>query len=239
MRGHPRHRGFTLVSMMVGLLIGVICIAAMLVLYRMLVTTSYDVRQRAGIDAQLATSSLVAQQQLQQAGFGINQAVAGTDVIVLQHVSVTAAGKMSGEPASAYSSAVTGNAILWGYNPTGAAGTLDPAAYTCEGLFVDGNDLLRLSPVACTAPTEWHELTWRRTALVDPGVVGDASTFRLEPARCWPFGQTDAVNSLLVSYYLSKEGADAAGLPAPTSTAASAPFNAIPVFSVCLPNFRT
>lgn len=234
--------GFTLLSLLVGVLIGALCIAAMLVLYRMLATTSGDVTKQARADEQVATSSLIIQQELQQAGFGVSSPVPGTDLVMLNHASFSD-GKITGDTVGAYTSAVTGNAILWGYNPSGALKTFDAKAYLCEGVMLnynakeEGYDLIWLTPAACTGANQWKTLTWKATLLA-VGEKGSSPAFRMAPATCWPYGQTIAVTTLQVSY-LQTAPAGSSSAPAVSSTSSAALFNAIPVFSVCMPNFRT
>ncbi|MBE1161861.1 PilW family protein [Dyella acidiphila] len=248
MRSPRPASGFTLISMLIGLVIGLLSIAAMLVLYQTLISTSHQVNAQARIDGQLATSSLASQQQLQQAGFGVASAAAGTDLIVLSDAALMG-GKLSGTAVTSYAATVSGNAVIWGYNPTGASAASDPSAYVCEGLVITGNSatsssdldstgLTWLAPVSCGNAAQWQSLTWQAHQLASTRSIGTASNFQLAPATCWPYGQTTAISSLQVSYYLKAQSTAAASGVASASTAASAQFDAIPVFSVCLPNFN-
>lgn len=240
--------GFTLISMLVGLVIGILSIIAMLVMYRTLIGTARHIKDQATTDGQLATTSIAAQELLQQAGFGVTSAAAGTDLILLSNAAL-AGGKLSGTAAGAYGATNTGNALIWGYNPTGASSAVNAASYRCEGLIVtitgSSNDpttsLQWLSPVNCSNAAQWQSLTWQSQSMASIKGIGATSNLQLTPSTCWPYGQTTAVNSLQVSYYLkaqSRSAASSSSAPATASTAASAPFDAIPVFSVCLPNFR-
>jgi Tfp pilus assembly protein PilW len=238
MKTSHRATGFTLISLLVGVLIGALCIAAMLVLYRTLVGTSGDVIRQANIDGQIATGSLVVQQQLQQAGFGVTGPMPGKDVVVLSNATM-ANGKVKGDPAGSYNTMVAGNAVVWGYNPSGALKTFDATAYMCEGVMATSDGLLWLTPQTCSGADQWQGLTWKWTLLATAKSVGNVSSFQASPATCWPYGQTTAVSTLQVSYFLEPQIASSSSAPAPSSTSAAAVFNAIPVFSVCMPNFRT
>lgn len=248
MRARRGTSGFTLISMLVGLVIGILSIIAMLVMYRTLIGTAKQINDQATTDGQLATSSVAAQELLQQAGFGVTGAAPGTDLILLSNAAL-AAGKLSGTAATAYGATITGNAVIWGYNPTGASSTVNAASYRCEGLIVTitgpannpVTNLQWLSPVSCSNAAQWQNLTWQSQPMASIKGIGATSNLQLSPATCWPYGQTTAVSSLQLSYYLkaqSNPASSSSSAPAAASTAASAPFDAIPVFSVCLPNFR-
>jgi type II secretory pathway component PulJ len=229
--------GFTLISMLVGLVIGLLCIAAMLALYRSLINTSTQITQQAAKDGQVATGSLISQQQLQQSGFGITNAAPGTDLVVLTGAAL-ANGQLSGNAVASYGATVTGNAIVWGYNPTIISGTANPAGYLCEGLVITSNGLQWLSPVSCTNAAQWQSLSWQSNQLATTSSLGGTtSNFQVSPATCWPYGQTTAISSLQVNYYQVPQ-TEGSTSPVSASTASAAQFAAIPFFSVCLPNFN-
>lgn len=78
----PRRQqaGFTLVSMMVGLVISLITIAAMLAVYRASATVSTSAAATSQREGQLASALLGAQIELQQAGFGLEAGEAGLEI---------------------------------------------------------------------------------------------------------------------------------------------------------------
>lgn len=86
---HPfsRQRGVSLVSTMVGLTLGLLSVLAMLSVYmtqvRQIEGTSAEpgVRARSALDGQLALGLLSLQFDMQQAGFGIEDAAVGTDLV--------------------------------------------------------------------------------------------------------------------------------------------------------------
>lgn len=66
-----RQSGQSLISMMVGLVISLLTIAAMLVLYKNIIESSGNASRSALRDGQVASALLAAQSELQEAGFGI------------------------------------------------------------------------------------------------------------------------------------------------------------------------
>jgi len=228
-------RGYTLISMLVGLLIGVITVGGMLMLYKSMVVVAKDVKTQAIHDGEVVASVLGAQVGLQEAGFGVS-ATAGQDLIVIANAKFDK-GKLTGTAAAGYDSAVRGNAVVWGYNPSGANANPDPAAYRCGGLVLlggaNGAQLLALQPMACTDATSWGQLTWQTRALTSPGNMQATGLFEALASTCWPYTHTDAVNAMQLNYY-----------PEPASASSSFGRGTQPTmadhaaFSVCLPNFR-
>ena len=62
--------GFTLVELMVGLVIGMLCMIMMLMLFKQVSHISLQSSQDAEYDAQLQTSMLIVQKLIQNAGYG-------------------------------------------------------------------------------------------------------------------------------------------------------------------------
>lgn len=199
-----RASGFTLISTLVGLAVGLLSIAAMLTLYRNVVSNANFVNDQARRDGQVATGSLVSQQEMQQAGFGIAGATIGTDLVVLSNASLSDS-KLKGTAINAYGSTVTGNAVVWGFNPTAATGTTDPAGYQCEGLLVSAQGLRWLMPTPCKSASNWQGVSWKSNQLASTGNLGPLSIFQATPGSCFPYQQTAPGSSFQVSYYLPTE----------------------------------
>lgn len=233
--------GYTLISMLVGLLIGVITVGGMLMLYKSLVVVARDVKAQAVQDGEVVASVLGAQVQLQEAGFGLG-ATAGKDLIVIANAKFENK-KLSGTAAASYDNAVRGNAVVWGYNPSGNGAAPDPAAYRCAGLLlvvdanhaadVPGAQLYALQPVACDSAASWNQLSWQRVALTSPDSMQDTGLFEALASSCWPYAHSDAATAMQLNYY-----------PEPASASSSfgrgtgATMADHAAFSVCLPNFR-
>ncbi|GGA44093.1 PilW family protein [Dyella nitratireducens] len=198
-----RSTGFTLISTLVGLAVGLISIAAMLTLYRNLVTEARSINEQSLRDGQVATSSLAAQEEIQQAGFGIAGAAVGTDLVVLSNATLTTDSKLKGTALTSYSAAANGNAVIWGFNPTAATGTIDPAGYMCEGLIVTADGLQLLPPTSCKSAANWQSVTWKPQQLAPTKSLGPLSMFQANAGSCWPYQQqTTSGSSLQLSYYL-------------------------------------
>lgn len=248
MRSQRIQRGYTLISMLIGLLIGVITVGGMLMLYKSMVVVARDVKTQAVQDGEVTASVLGAQVGLQEAGFGL-AAAAGKDLIVISSASFgqdkSGNWTLSGTAAASYDSAVRGNAVVWGYNPTGNNAAPDPAAYRCSGLVliadaqrtadVPGGQLFALQPIACDSAASWSSLSWQGsqlTALTAKDSMQASGLFEVLASSCWPYAHSDAANAVQLNYY-----------PEPASASSSFGRGTQPTmadhaaFSVCLPNF--
>ena len=78
--------GQSLISMMVGLVISLITIAAMLTLYKVMIEVSGNASRSAMRDGQVSSAILAAQIELQQAGFGVPAGASESSVIALSSV---------------------------------------------------------------------------------------------------------------------------------------------------------
>jgi len=86
MRSFSSQRGLSLIGLLIGLLISVLCILASLTLYKTLIRVATESKLDSMHDGQLATASLIIQMEVQSAGYGITNAGAN-DVLVREPVS--------------------------------------------------------------------------------------------------------------------------------------------------------
>ena len=186
-----RQHGFSLIGIMTGLLISTLAALSALSLYRTLVVRSVESGQRASQDGHLAAGTLVAQMELQGAGFGVgtlaNPAAANTDLLVLAGAALDASGHLSGSLQTLTLGAqASGNAIVWAANPT-------LASLECSALIAN-NGGLKLLRSACGGATQWSSLNWQTASeLIPPGGIDESgAVLRAERSSCWPFGQAGA-----------------------------------------------
>ena len=185
--------GMSLISLLIGLLISVLCILGSLTLYKNLIHVATETKLDSNHDGQLASAMLVIQLEVQSAGYGIDGA--GTEHII-EHVPAT------GE-----------RQLLWRF-------TTDGTNYQCRGLFEEAKDqglFRQLSLIkvdaGCDASTALNTLTWDTTSpiavlgkwrVVDDEVadiglddyIGDHDTmfdFELIDTACNPYGANGAV----------------------------------------------
>ncbi|MEB0150626.1 prepilin-type N-terminal cleavage/methylation domain-containing protein [Pseudomonas sp. CCC2.2] len=200
-----RQDGFTLISLMVGMVISLVSILAMLSLYKNLVHSSVVSTQSARQDGQVASGLLMAQRALMNAGFwmGSSTTRASTDVdnnFVLLSGATLSNGRLSGTQITQATlpllttfatAGVSANAIVWSYQTSTSTATA-----TCSGLVVSNGALISLKGAAgCTqASSQWTATTWTSTVLIEAGQV--SPFFSVGFATCWPYERTtDASNT--------------------------------------------
>ena len=183
-----RQRGITLISLMTGLVISMVLVLATLMLFQRMVRATTAARIDAQADAQRSAAFLSAGIAAQEAGYGIDAAQAGTNLVVLTSAAL-ADSALSGTPASL---GATGNAVVWAENATGAR--------RCSALLApspsDKGGLRKLGPVTCANAAAFSTLEWTTalplldaptTPVADPPTAPlVAITWR--EAACTPFG---------------------------------------------------
>ena len=175
-------RGMTLVSLMVGTALSLLVVAAMLLVFRSVVRTTVQARQGAGLDAQRTSALLAAGAWMQEAGFGVADARAGQQLLVLSNARLQD-GRLAGDVASGAPRG--GNALVWEARVEGVL--------QCRGLYAPAaGGLQRLGPVPCAdgVAAAWSTLAWSPAVVAD--AEGAAALFELEllgeAGACGPFG---------------------------------------------------
>lgn len=165
--------GFTLLELMVGLVIGILCMLMMLMMFKQISQISIQSAQDAEYDSQLQTGMVIVQKLIQNAGYG-----SGT-------VSDIATGTHFSRPA-----------IFWRYV---ADINASPITYTCQGIgekiTTENNQkvhrLIMLKKDSCGNSTAVNSGTWQeQQTLVAIRNQSDAALFQyqLSETNCRPFG---------------------------------------------------
>lgn len=160
-------QGSTLISLLIGMLISLLCIGGSLTLYKNLVRVAAETQSDATYDGQLALSMLTARFELQNAGFGI----AGPNT---SHVITQTSGSSS--------------TLYWRYKMG--------SQFYCKGLqdiAVGSNRELRLidaSTSACTETASLTSLTYTTSQTLGEfkNFSGAVVSFALSAQSCWPYG---------------------------------------------------
>ncbi|HCP56016.1 MULTISPECIES: PilW family protein [Pseudomonas] len=191
-----RSAGFTLISMMVGLLISSIAILGMMSLYKTLVHNAADSIVRSTLDGQVSSALLTAEMELQGAGFAIPGATANNDLVILANASLTADGNLNGNKLTITSASPgsEGNAIIWGADISGAG-------YRCSGLLAQNGGLTLLQPTPCSAASAYSGAAWNGVQLIAENTLDDEQAVAMSAAlaTCWPYGKSTSASAVLVS----------------------------------------
>lgn len=188
-----QQKGMSLISLLIGLLISVLCILGSLTLYKNLIHVATESKLDSGHDGQLASAMLMIQLEVQSAGYGIDGA--GVEHIIEHDPSTT-----DGE-----------RRLLWRFTTDGGG------TYQCRGLLEQGEeqDLYRtLSLIkvnaGCNSTAALNTFTWTpitvlgKWRVVDDEVddiglddhIEDHDTmfdFELTTTACNPYGANGAV----------------------------------------------
>lgn len=192
-----RQQGMSLISLMVGLVLSLICAVAALHAYRATVLNSRAAAVASRAHNVSASLSLQVGKLLSQAGYGMNGTDTNpggkvdTDLVLLANASLTN-GRLSGTPTPISTTSQTGTALVWS---TALGGTTN-----CYALVAGrGVGMQLLGPQACANAAAATSATWAdKTPLVSAEVFPDMS-FQAVVADCWPFGGSDLRHSVNVT----------------------------------------
>ncbi|MBB5193538.1 Tfp pilus assembly protein PilW [Silvimonas terrae] len=244
-------RGWTLTSLMVGMVISLLVIIAMLSLYRIVARMTFDpasgMQPVAAQDRQATTGFLAAQNQLQSAGFGVAGAARNTDIIL---VNTAANGSSTVISIPNTGTAVAGNAIYWdsNLNPTGTA------SWVCKGLISQSAQdpvatslttwsltLVQASGSCNPVSSKWNASPsiWTSSSVLASGLPA-AVTFSASASAgaCWPFGAEVGSGMLALGSMtaLASSQSAVAGVQVQMGWSTSTGSNS---WTTCLPNFTS
>jgi Tfp pilus assembly protein PilW len=166
-RSYFFQQGSTLISLLIGMLISLLCIGGSLTLYKNLVRVAAETQSDATYDGQIALSMLTARLELQNAGFGI--AGPGTT-----HIATQTSG--------------SSNSLYWRYKIGNQ--------FYCKGIrdiAVNGNRELRLieaSTNTCTETAALTSLSYSTTQTLGEfkNSANAVVSFTVSQQSCWPYG---------------------------------------------------
>ena len=179
-------RGFSLISMLVGLALSMIAMMTLMAGYRQVVLNAQTQVRSGQSRAEVASTLLTTAQLVQQAGWGVAPTAtppggtANTDIVLLSAAAV-GGGSMSGTAVSITSTTAAGNALVW---DTAIAGTTQ-----CHALVAGAGGVGRYGPVNCTNASGWASLAWGDgVTLIQGQSLASTPQFRTQIVSCWPFG---------------------------------------------------
>ncbi|MEI8034782.1 MAG: hypothetical protein WCH96_04840 [Betaproteobacteria bacterium] len=180
----PSSRGFSLISLMIGLSLGVIAVLAMMFAYKSLVSNALSFTQSTSLVNQSLTSALVLNRILVPAGYGIGPTLStpggavNTDIVLISGASLSGQ-SLTGTQVSISASSASGTALVWDSNTSGSI--------QCSGLIFNSNTLSRLGPEDCTGATQWSSLTWSSSQPLTGSSSFTGITFSVMTTTCWPY----------------------------------------------------
>lgn len=175
-----KQHGFVLVGLLIGLVISILCILAVLSVYRGSVHVGVDSRIATNHDAQLQNGLTVAQKQILNAGYGLED---GENIITKSNLVINQFGR---------NEMVKG--VLWKYKADGVI--------YCKGLAEVSNQdntkrqLIFVKAITnCNATAKLGDLGWKHDSVIaslhdySSGKTNPSQiTFTLEDSSCTPYG---------------------------------------------------
>ncbi len=184
-----RQSGISLISMMIGMFISTLCILASLTLYKSLIQVAAESKLDTSFDGQMSTALMVAQMEIQAAGYGIDEADA--DDIQLRTTAASGGTNATSE-------------LLWRYSE---GGTFNCRSLVDETVTVTENSesvtyrqlTLKTATANCDATTPLASMTWGNpSVLARWNLLGQLGSyvesgnnlfnFSLAPVNCSPYG---------------------------------------------------
>ena len=192
MRQHPlkvtmfhKQRGASLISLMIGVLVSMLCILGTMVMHKSLIQVSVEAKSDAEHDSKVASAMLRLQLGLQNAGFGIDDA--GADDIVVAYAGTT-------------------RDLLWRYVDE------DSGNVTCRGVRelvytdtdsgVAGRNLVKIgAATGCTEEAALTGLNWTSGDSIARfrNQANPIFSFTVSIAACAPYGLGVSENHLIVT----------------------------------------
>lgn len=160
-------QGITLVNLLVGLAISMICLMALLALFRTVIHTSVDARKSSVLDMQLQNTLTTIQVLVQNAGFGYPASSVANIIEVARIENVTA-----------------NKAILWRWDPDIDTTTMS----ICQGLTYTENSLIVLKKTCSYDESLTAGSPWEKDSILASFPTGTMISFELIGQTCEPYG---------------------------------------------------
>lgn len=181
----PGQRGLSLVELMVGLTLSMICVVALMLAYKAMVQGTQSMVANTTQTSQGAGLAVSLPRLIQQAGWGAGPTAsppggaANTDVVLLG-TSTLSVNSLTGVASTIGPTAQSGTALVWS---TAVTGTVQ-----CWALAASGGGVALLGPTACTAASDWSSLTWAQRADLAPPNSFASFQIQASTGTCWPYG---------------------------------------------------
>lgn len=182
-----QQRGFTLIELMVGMVVGLLVVMTMLSLYKTASKTTAEAGYGAVMDGQIGGGIIMADRLLQSAGYGYASGT-GQYGTMLQVYNAS----------SAVSAGTAGNAIVWKSTST-----------TCQALVANNNSLTFYGPASsgytCSTPTLPSASAASQSIITTVPVTipsapnAGSATITVSSMSCSPFATGSAASGTLIA----------------------------------------
>jgi Tfp pilus assembly protein PilW len=199
-----KQQGFSLVSILVGLLMGLFSVLAALSLYRIQAQQASVTQFAARTMESQSVSLQMVELEIHNAGFGIPNATAtaAKDFALLNNATLQSSPngvKPSGDLVAVTTTAAAGNAVIWRWQ----ANPANPATVRCAALIADTatRTLFYLESSTCQLGTNLTQFNWPTNArrVIVPSQVSLSVSFQTRLTNCSPYGAGTPSPGLLLT----------------------------------------
>ena len=191
-----RQLGLSMISLMVGLMLGLLSTVAAMALFRTVVQNAVGAQDNLAQDTVVSSAMLTAQLEVQKAGYGIEDVTDNcaatatsspsgtTNVDLRMFTGATLSGsRVSGTDVTIAAAQRNGNALLWRWREAGAD--------RCAGLVAADGGLQFLQRANCPGLASANTIDWTVTPLIPAGRLDGpaAVAFSARADMCWPYGK--------------------------------------------------
>lgn len=222
-----RQFGLSMISLMVGLMLGLLSTVAAMALFRSVVQNAVGAQDSLAQDTVVSSAMLTAQLEIQRAGYGIGDVnnncaasaefgpagAANADLRLLSGASLSGA-RVDGTGVTIAAAEREGNALLWQWrNEVGVD--------QCGGLLSVDGGLQLLQRADCAGLVNLAAINWTVTPLIPASRLAgvDEVVFAARGELCWPYQKAAPVTGVVMRM-------SAGNSSAALQTA----------YSICLPN---
>ncbi|KAA8733782.1 hypothetical protein F4V57_06940 [Acinetobacter qingfengensis] len=177
--------GISLLSVLIGLLLSMLCLLALLAVFRTVIKTSIASQKSTVRTANLQNSLMGLQSMIQSAGFGLES---GKNLIILENsVFDENNGNIKNNLTEEAEFTSSGQTVLWRYIP---APTISPVTAICQGVTYYNKQLILLTSACSSDPVVGLKtLTWSKSATFSDLTKINVSSITFEKSgTCIPYG---------------------------------------------------
>jgi len=198
--GLNRQLGLSMISLLIGLMLGLLSTVAAMALFRTVVQNAVGAQDNLAQDSVVSSGLLTAQLEVQKAGYGVESdtnnctaistaspepsGTANVDLVMYSGAAMSGV-RVTGTTVSIDPVQKTGNALLWRWHEAGAD--------RCAGLVAENGGLQFLERANCPGLATAGTIDWTVTPLIPDGRLqgGDAVAFGARSDLCWPYGKRE------------------------------------------------
>lgn len=192
-RTHPAQQGMSLISLLVGLALALVCVVAAMHTYRVSVLNTRTAMASARTYNATAALSLHMNKLMPQAGWGLGatEPVPGgrvnVDFVLLQGAKATGP-ELEGDTVAVSATGQKGNGFVW-------STAIDGSTKCYAMVFESPAGVTLRGPLACVNALTASDATWPAPVVLVAPEVFSALSFTASLSTCWPYSGATALSA--------------------------------------------